>query len=117
MTARSLLSHLPNIITLARLLAVPVTVYLILQGAYGAAFWLFVAAGVSDALDGFLAKRLKLVSEIGAYLDPLADKALLVSVSADDDDSIADTANGPLAAERLAHLDNNVALREVQVGP
>ena len=80
MNARSLLSLLPNLITLARLLAVPVTVYLILQGAYAAAFWLFVAAGVSDALDGFLAKRFDLVSEIGAYLDPLADKALLVSV-------------------------------------
>lgn len=80
MITRPLLSLLPNLITLARLLAVPVTVYLILQGAFAAAFWLFVAAGVSDALDGFLAKRLDLASEIGAYLDPLADKALLVSV-------------------------------------
>lgn len=71
---------LPNIITLARLLAVPVTVYLILQGAYSPAFWLFVVAGISDAVDGFLAKRLGAVSVLGAYLDPLADKALLVSV-------------------------------------
>ncbi|MFQ5772937.1 MAG: CDP-alcohol phosphatidyltransferase family protein [Kiloniellaceae bacterium] len=74
------LSLLPNFITLARLLAVPVTVYLVLQGEYGAAFWLFVAAGASDAVDGLLAKRLGVVSEVGAYLDPLADKALLVSV-------------------------------------
>lgn len=73
-------SLLPNMITLARLLAVPVSVYLILQNAYGSAFWVFVAAGVSDALDGFLAKRLGAVSVIGAYLDPLADKALLVGV-------------------------------------
>jgi len=77
---QGLVSHLPNIITLARLLAVPVTVYLILQDSYAAAFGLFVAAGVSDALDGFLAKRLGIVSVVGAYLDPLADKALLVSV-------------------------------------
>jgi cardiolipin synthase (CMP-forming) len=80
MTARGVLSLLPNIISLARLLAVPVTVYLILQSAFVPAFWLFVAAGISDALDGFLAKRLNAVSVIGEFLDPLADKALLVSV-------------------------------------
>jgi cardiolipin synthase len=79
-SARGFLSLLPNIITLARLLAVPVTVYLMLQGFFGAAFWVFIAAGVSDAVDGFLAKRMGAVSEIGAYMDPLADKALLVSV-------------------------------------
>ncbi|MFQ6018389.1 MAG: CDP-alcohol phosphatidyltransferase family protein [Kiloniellaceae bacterium] len=80
MNARAPLALLPNVITLARLLAVPVTVYLILLDQYGPAFWLFIAAGVSDAVDGFLAKRLDVVSEVGAYLDPLADKALLVGV-------------------------------------
>ncbi len=80
MSIPGLRTLLPNFITLARLLAVPVTVYLILQSHYQLAFWIFVAAGVSDALDGFLAKRLDAVSEIGAYLDPLADKALLVGV-------------------------------------
>ena len=80
MTSRAVLSLLPNIITLARLLAVPVVAYLILQGAYVPAFWVFVAAGVSDAVDGFLAKRLDAVSLIGEFLDPLADKALLVTV-------------------------------------
>jgi len=74
------LSLLPNLITLARLLAVPVTVYLLLESAYTAAFWLFVVAGLSDALDGYLAKRLGVQSEIGAYFDPLADKALIVGV-------------------------------------
>lgn len=71
---------LPTAITLARLLAVPVTVYLLLESRFAAAFWLFVAAGVSDAVDGFLAKRFDAVSRIGAFLDPLADKALLVAV-------------------------------------
>jgi cardiolipin synthase (CMP-forming) len=71
---------LPNLISLARLLAVPFAVYLILQGAFAAAFWLFVAAGMSDAVDGFVAKRLGLQSTLGGWLDPLADKALLVSV-------------------------------------
>ncbi len=80
MILRGLLQQLPNFISLARLLAVPVTIYLILLGELLPAFWVFVAAGISDAVDGALAKRLKLESEIGAYLDPLADKALLVGV-------------------------------------
>jgi cardiolipin synthase (CMP-forming) len=67
-------------ITLGRLMAVPVTVWLILNDFMFIAFWLFVAAGVSDAVDGFLAKRWNQVTEFGAYLDPVADKALLVSV-------------------------------------
>ncbi len=44
------------------------------------AFLLFLAAGISDAVDGFLAKRFGMASELGAYLDPLADKALIVSI-------------------------------------
>ncbi len=78
MNINNALLRVPNLITLARILAVPVTVYVILEGFFAAAFWIFVAAGLSDALDGYLAKRLNAVSEIGAYLDPLADKALLV---------------------------------------
>lgn len=70
---------LPNIISLARLLSVPVMVYLILLEAYEAAFWLFVAAGLSDALDGAIAKYFEAVTEFGKFLDPLADKALLVA--------------------------------------
>ena len=71
---------LPNFISLGRLLAVPVAVWLILDGKLGIAFWVFVAAGVSDAVDGFLAKRFNMQTELGKVLDPLADKALLVSV-------------------------------------
>lgn len=72
--------NLPNFISIARLLAVPLTVYLLLQGANVAAFWLFIAAGVSDAVDGFIAKKFDMATTLGAYLDPLADKALLVGV-------------------------------------
>jgi cardiolipin synthase len=72
--------NLPNLITLARIAAVPVTVWLIVDGHLMWAFWVFVAAGVSDALDGFIAKRFDMETELGKYLDPLADKALLVSV-------------------------------------
>lgn len=72
--------NLANLITLARLLSVPLAVWLILSGHLTAAFWLFVAAGISDAVDGFIAKRFHQRTTIGALMDPLADKALLVSV-------------------------------------
>lgn len=72
--------NLPNLITLGRLLAVPLTVWLILEGHLGIAFWVFVLAGVSDALDGWIAKTFNQVTELGRYLDPIADKALLVAV-------------------------------------
>jgi len=55
-------------------------IYLILHGYYLAAFWLFVAAGVSDAIDGYIAKQMGQATVLGSYLDPLADKALLVGV-------------------------------------
>lgn len=72
--------NLPNLISLARLLIVPLIVWLILREKWQAAFWIFVAAGFSDAIDGFIAKRMGLTSVLGSFLDPLADKALLVSV-------------------------------------
>lgn len=71
--------NLPNLITLARLLVVPLAIWLILKARYGAAFWLFVGAGVSDGLDGFIAKRFNRRTRLGALLDPIADKTLLVS--------------------------------------
>jgi len=71
---------IPNLITIARLIAVPLIVLLIGQGSWGLAFTVFVAAGISDAVDGFIARRFDMRSELGAYLDALADKALLVSI-------------------------------------
>ena len=73
-------ARLPNIISLARLCLVPLSVWLIFSQAWGAAFAVFLVAGLSDALDGWLAKTFHLATELGAYLDPLADKALLVSI-------------------------------------
>jgi cardiolipin synthase len=70
----------PNIITLGRILLVPIIVWAIASSQMEIAFAVFVIAGVSDAVDGFLAKRFHLTSELGALLDPLADKALLVSI-------------------------------------
>jgi cardiolipin synthase (CMP-forming) len=75
-----ILLSIPNLITLGRILMVPVVVWAIASGAMWIAFVLFLAAGVSDAVDGYLAKRFHMTSELGAYLDPLADKALIVSI-------------------------------------
>ena len=70
----------PNFITIARLFAVPLIIWLMIADRFVEAVIVFVAAGLSDAADGFIAKRFGAASELGAYLDPIADKALLVSV-------------------------------------
>lgn len=72
--------NLPNLITIARILLVPVMVWAIASHEMRIAFVLFLAAGLSDAVDGFLAKRFNMASELGAYLDPIADKVLIVSI-------------------------------------
>jgi cardiolipin synthase (CMP-forming) len=71
---------LPNFITIARLIGVPLIVWLMIADRFAEATVLFILAGLSDAADGFIAKRFNASSELGAYLDPVADKALLVSV-------------------------------------
>jgi cardiolipin synthase len=71
---------IPNLITLGRILLVPIVVWAIMSGAMWIAFVLFVVAGISDGVDGYLAKRFNMTTELGAYLDPLADKALIVSI-------------------------------------
>jgi len=71
---------IPNFITIARIFVVPLIVYLVIDDRYLEAALLFVVAGISDAVDGFIAKRFNAASELGAYLDPIADKALLVSI-------------------------------------
>ena len=76
----AVLLNLPNLITIARILLVPVMVWAIASQEMAIAFFLFLAAGLSDAVDGFLAKRFGMTSELGAYLDPLADKVLIVSI-------------------------------------
>ena len=71
---------IPNLITLGRILLVPFVVWTIASGRLQLAFLLFLAAAVSDGVDGFLAKRFGMKTELGAYLDPLADKILIVSI-------------------------------------
>jgi cardiolipin synthase len=74
------LKLLPNVITIGRLIAVPAVVWLFLIDKVAIAFWVFVGAGISDAIDGYLARRLNARSVLGSYLDPLADKLLLIAV-------------------------------------
>ena len=69
----------PNLITLLRLAALPFFLYAISQADFGVALALFVAAGISDGVDGYLARRFDMKSALGAYLDPIADKLLMIS--------------------------------------
>ena len=80
MVRRVLIGNLPNLITLGRLGLTPIAIAMIVSTRYVEAFIVFLVAGASDAVDGFIAKRFGLTSELGAYLDPLADKALLISI-------------------------------------
>ena len=71
--------QIPNLLTLARIAAVPVLILFLYEGRYGAALAVFVLAGITDGLDGWIAKRFKCVTRLGSILDPLADKILIVS--------------------------------------
>jgi cardiolipin synthase len=72
--------NLPNLITLGRVILVPVVFWLLITGQTELAFFAFILAGISDAVDGYLAKTFGWKTELGAYLDPLADKLLIVSI-------------------------------------
>ncbi len=71
---------IPNLITLMRVILVPVVFWLLVTQQLKAAFLVFVLAGISDGIDGFLAKRFHWETELGAYLDPIADKLLIVCI-------------------------------------
>jgi cardiolipin synthase len=71
--------NIPNLITILRIFLVPVLVICLIQGLYCKSLLIFLVASSTDALDGFLARVLHQKSLLGAYLDPLADKALVAS--------------------------------------
>src|SRR4030067_3836480 len=70
---------LPNYITLFRVVLIPFFINLIIYGYYREALVVFVVAGVTDALDGLIARLTKSQTELGAFLDPMADKLLILS--------------------------------------
>lgn len=71
--------NLPNMLTVARILMIPLFVILLLRGSFLHALLVFTIAGISDALDGLLARLFNQRTVLGAYLDPIADKLLLTS--------------------------------------
>ena len=74
-----MLAQVPNILTLLRIAACPVLVILLNDQNYAFALILFLLAGITDGLDGYIAKKYNFVSRLGAILDPIADKLLIAS--------------------------------------
>ncbi len=70
---------IPNVLTLVRIILIPLLVILLLENQLGKALGIFIIAGITDALDGLIARMFQQKSKLGAYLDPLADKLLLVT--------------------------------------
>src|SRR5689334_6788887 len=77
-TVNGFLKHLPNFLTALRIAAAPALAFLLVRGADRAALGVFAFAGLSDAADGFLAKRFGLTTRFGRLLDPAADKLLML---------------------------------------
>jgi cardiolipin synthase (CMP-forming) len=78
-SSRALIMTIPNLLTISRILLTPLLAWLLLEAKLGYALLVFLAAGATDGLDGFIARLCHQKSQLGAYLDPLADKLLLVS--------------------------------------
>ena len=72
--------NIANIISLLRLFSVPIILLMILDDKLHIAFWVFLFASITDAFDGLLARKLKIVTEFGKILDPFSDKILIFSV-------------------------------------
>ncbi len=71
--------NLPNGITVLRAFLVPVFIMAVFYGNFKVALWVFLVAALSDAVDGFIARKLNQVTTLGIILDPIADKALIDS--------------------------------------
>ncbi|MCL2860415.1 MAG: CDP-diacylglycerol--glycerol-3-phosphate 3-phosphatidyltransferase [Oscillospiraceae bacterium] len=72
--------HIPNILTIIRILLIPFIVFFIAKSSYLLAFILLLASGLTDILDGFIARRFNLISDFGKLMDPLADKLTQISI-------------------------------------
>jgi CDP-diacylglycerol--glycerol-3-phosphate 3-phosphatidyltransferase len=80
--AKSPIWNLPNILTLLRIALIPVLAVLLLSPSRDAAFWaaaVFAVASVTDWLDGYLARRMEIVTTFGKFLDPIADKMIVMA--------------------------------------
>lgn len=77
-----MLKHIPNILTIIRFILIPVILYFIFTGNYILAFIFFTLSGITDILDGAIARKFNLISTFGKLMDPLADKLTQISVLA-----------------------------------
>lgn len=77
-----MLKHLPNALTVVRLLLIPFIIFYIFTGNYILAFIFFTISGITDIADGFIARKFNLVSNFGKLMDPLADKLTQISTLA-----------------------------------
>lgn len=77
-----MLKHVPNILTIIRLLLIPIIVVYIFTGNYILAFVFFTLSGITDIADGFIARKFNLVSNFGKLMDPLADKLTQITTLA-----------------------------------
>lgn len=75
--SRARLLTIPNLLCAFRIALTPFVAWLLIEGRFEPALWIFVIAGISDGFDGFLARSLKQTSRLGVYLDPIADKLLV----------------------------------------
>ncbi len=76
---RSIVLNLPNFLTLLRIIAIPVFLIFLTDREFGTALVIFVLAGITDSLDGAIARIMNTRTTLGAYMDPLADKMLILS--------------------------------------
>ena len=74
-----MLKHVPNILTIARFLLIPFIIFYIFTGNYILAFVFFTISGITDIVDGFIARKFNLISNFGKLMDPLADKLTQIS--------------------------------------
>lgn len=77
-----MMKHIPNILTVLRVVLVPFFIYYFIQDKLMLAFILFITASITDYLDGYLARKYKVISNFGKIMDPLADKLLVLSALA-----------------------------------
>ena len=77
-----MLKYIPNVLTIFRLVLIPIILFFIYTGNFLLAFILFTISGITDVLDGFIARKFDLISNVGKLLDPLADKLTQISILA-----------------------------------
>lgn len=77
-----MLKHIPNILTILRFIFIPIILYFIFTGNYILGIVFFTISGITDVLDGFIARKFNLISNFGKLMDPLADKLTQISVLA-----------------------------------